>query len=170
MSCGNVSASQLIEDALRVHCRSFESTTGYLLSTRGQVRVASAIARIGDAEYWDWSYGGILAGADADDAFRIFTIDADGARASAAQYVTDGSGYRIARTVLDLLWRDGLDAAAALRLAVQSLFFAGKWDTFTSDVRLATPSVAHITTDGFAFVADDDVRRTVTDVAATGGR
>jgi proteasome beta subunit len=170
MSCGLVSSGQFVEDALKVHCRSFEEMTGYLLSTRGQVRVASSIARTGDGEFWDWSFGGILAGLDAGDVYRIFAIDTDGSRELRTSFTTDGSGYRVARTVLDLFWRKDLTRAQALRLAAQAMFFAGKWDTFTSDARLMLPSVAAITTDGFAFVTEEELRPCVNDVNAKSGR
>lgn len=172
LACGLVSSSQLIGDALKVHCRSFNEMTGYDLSLRGQLQFASNLSRESCAWYgWEnWSFGGILAGVEVDETFSLYGIGDDGARENPAHFTTDGSGFRYARTVLQMRWKPGLAHEEALRIAMEALYYAGRNDLFTSDIRTTTPSAASVMMDGFSFIVDDAVRAMADEVIATAGR
>jgi 20S proteasome alpha/beta subunit len=172
LSCGLVSSGQLIEEALAVHCRSFRETTGYELSVRGQVQFACRVSRDAYAWYgwWDWAFGGILVGLEADKSFSMYSIDLDGAREQPKRFTSAGSGFRFARTAMQMRWRPGLTRVDTLRIAMEALYYAGRNDEYTSDLRVTTPSVAMLTTEGLAFLADAEVRAAADAVIATAGR
>jgi proteasome beta subunit len=172
LSCGLVSSGQLVEDALKVHCRSFNEMTGYELSIRGQLQFAANLAREASAWYgWDnWSFGGILAGAEVDESFSLYGIGDDGARDAPAHFTADGSGFRYARTVLQMRWRPGLSHQEALRIAMEALYYAGRNDLHTSDIRTTTPTAASVMTSGLSFIDDGVVRTVADEVIASAGR
>jgi len=172
LSCGLVSSGQYIEDALKVHCRSFNEMTGYELSIRGQLQFTANLAREACAWYgWEnWSFGGILAGAEVDETFSLYGIGDDGARDTPAHFTADGSGFRFARTVLQMRWRPNLTHPEALRVAMEALYYAGRNDLYTSDLRTTTPTAASVKADGLGFVDEAAVRAMADDVIATAGR
>jgi 20S proteasome alpha/beta subunit len=172
LSCGLVSSGQLIEDALKVHCRSFNEATGYTLSVRGQLQFAANLSREACAYYgwWGWSFGGILAGREVDESFSLYAISDDGARETPAYFTADGSGFRFARTVMQMRWRHGLAHVDALRIAMEALYYAGRNDLYTSDLRTTTPTAASVMASGVSFIGDDAVRAMADEVIATAGR
>ncbi len=91
---------------------------------------------------------------------RIFKYDMTGGRYEEADFHATGSGGRDARTTIKLGYRKGLDRAAAIELAVESLYQAADEDAATGGpdpVRGIYPTVATITADGFARVGDAEV-------------
>ncbi len=91
---------------------------------------------------------------------RIFKYDLTGGRYEEGDFHATGSGGRDARTTIKLGYRDGLDRAAAIQLAVEGLYQAADEDSATGGpdvVRGIYPTVATITLEGFERVEDAEV-------------
>src|SRR4051812_10356083 len=91
---------------------------------------------------------------------RIYKYDVTGGRYEEADFHATGSGGRDARTTIKLGWKEALDRAASIELAIDGLYEAADEDTATGGpdpVRGIYPTVATITADGFERVADDEV-------------
>jgi proteasome beta subunit len=91
---------------------------------------------------------------------RIFKYDMTGGRYEETDFHATGSGGRDARTTIKLGYHKGLDRAAAIELAVESLFQAADEDSATGGpdpIRGIYPTVATITAEGFARVSDGEV-------------
>jgi proteasome beta subunit len=91
---------------------------------------------------------------------RIFKYDLTGGRYEEGDFHATGSGGRDARTTIKLGYRDGLDRAAAIQLAVEGLYQAADEDSATGGpdvVRGIYPTVATITAEGFERVEDSEV-------------
>jgi proteasome beta subunit len=91
---------------------------------------------------------------------RIFKYDLTGGRYEEADFHATGSGGRDARTTIKLGYREGLDRAAAIQLAVEGLYQAADEDSATGGpdvVRGIYPTVATITAAGFERVGDAEV-------------
>jgi proteasome beta subunit len=91
---------------------------------------------------------------------RIFKYDITGGRYEEDDFHATGSGGRDARTTIKLGFRDGLDRAAAIELAIDALYEAADEDSATGGpdvVRGIYPTVATITTDGFERVDEAEV-------------
>jgi proteasome beta subunit len=106
---------------------------------------------------------------------RIYTYDPTGGRYEETDFHADGSGGRDARTTIKLGWRADLDRAAAIELAVNSLWQAADEDSATGGpdaVRGIYPTVALITADGYEPVGEAEVAERFVSVIAdlsTGG-
>jgi len=98
---------------------------------------------------------------------RIFSYDVTGGRYEEHEHHAVGSGSLFARGALKKLWRPGLDAGAAVRVAVEALYDAADDDSATGGpdvVRRIWPVVAVIGADGYTRVPDaelGDVARAV---------
>lgn len=91
---------------------------------------------------------------------RIFKYDLTGGRYEEDQYHATGSGGRDARTTIKLGYRDGMDRARVIELAIDGLYEAADEDSATGGpdvVRGIYPTVATITGQGFERVGDDEV-------------
>jgi proteasome beta subunit len=91
---------------------------------------------------------------------RIFSYDVTGGRYEEHDHHSVGSGSVFARGALKKLWRPGLDAAAAVRVAVEALYDAADDDSATGGpdtVRRIWPVVATVTADGYRRVDDDEL-------------
>ena len=91
---------------------------------------------------------------------RIFKYDLTGGRYEEDDFHANGSGGRDARTTIKLGWREGIDRAAAIELAIGGLYEAADEDSATGGpdvVRGIYPTVATITARGFEAVPDDEV-------------
>jgi proteasome beta subunit len=91
---------------------------------------------------------------------RIYTYDATGGRYEETDFHADGSGGRDARTTIKLGWREGMDRATAIELAVQGLYEAADEDSATGGpdpVRGIYPTVATITAAGYEPVPESEV-------------
>ncbi|MFN2503530.1 MAG: proteasome subunit beta [Acidimicrobiales bacterium] len=91
---------------------------------------------------------------------RIFKYDLTGGRYEEDDFHATGSGGRDARTTIKLGFRDDLDRAAAIELAIEGLYEAADEDSATGGpdvVRGIYPTVATITADGFERVEEPEV-------------
>jgi proteasome beta subunit len=91
---------------------------------------------------------------------RIFKYDLTGGRYEEGDFHATGSGGRDARTTIKLGYREGLDRAEAIQLAVEGLYQAADEDSATGGpdvVRGIYPTVATITAAGFERVSDEEV-------------
>jgi proteasome beta subunit len=108
---------------------------------------------------------------------RIYTYDPTGGRYEETDFHADGSGGRDARTTVKLGWREGLDRAEGIELAVRALWQAADEDSATGGpdiVRGIYPIVATITAEGFDRAAESEVAArfaaVVTALTGTGAR
>ena len=91
---------------------------------------------------------------------RIFKYDLTGGRYEESDFHATGSGGRDARTTIKLGFREGLERAEAIQLAVEGLYQAADEDSATGGpdvVRGIYPTVATITAAGFERVSDEEV-------------
>jgi proteasome beta subunit len=91
---------------------------------------------------------------------RIFKYDLTGGRYEEGDFHATGSGGRDARTTVKLGYREGLDRAEAIQLAVEGLYQAADEDSATGGpdvVRGIYPTVATITGAGYERLSDDEV-------------
>lgn len=91
---------------------------------------------------------------------RIFSYDVTGGRYEEHDHHAVGSGSVFARGSLKKLWRPGLDAAGAVRVAVEALVDAADDDSATGGpdhTRGIWPVVATVTESGYLRVADLDL-------------
>jgi len=91
---------------------------------------------------------------------RIFSYDVTGGRYEEHDHHAVGSGSVFARGSLKKLWRPGLDAAGAVRVAVEALVDAADDDSATGGpdhTRGIWPVVATVTESGYLRVADADL-------------
>jgi proteasome beta subunit len=92
---------------------------------------------------------------------RIFYYDATGGRWEEEDFHATGSGGRPAKSSLKKRWRPDMDAAEAVRVAVEALVDASQEDAATGGVdpsRGIYPLVLVVGTDGVRDVPDDEVR------------
>ncbi len=105
----------------------------------------------------------IFAGFDlAADRGRIFEYDVTGGRYEERDHCATGSGSLHADTVLKLGFRPSMAKGAAVDLVLESLFVAADADSATGGpdpVRDVFPVVAVIDADGYARLADAELRR-----------
>jgi proteasome beta subunit len=91
---------------------------------------------------------------------RLFQYDVTGGRYEESDFATNGSGRLHAGTVVKLGYREGIDRAGALDLAISALFQAADEDSATGGpdlVRGIYPTMATITGQGFERVREDEV-------------
>ncbi len=91
---------------------------------------------------------------------RIYKYDLAGGRYEEADYYAIGSGGKDARATMKKLYRQGLDEAEGVRLAVEALYDAADEDTGTGGpdfVRRIFPSVKMVTRAGIQDVPEDRV-------------
>ena len=91
---------------------------------------------------------------------RIFKYDVTGGRYEEADFHATGSGGRDARTTIKLGYREGIDKATAIELAIDGLYEAADEDSATGGpdvVRGIYPTVATITAEGFERVDEPEV-------------
>ena len=107
----------------------------------------------------------LLAGFDLDRSEgRIFSYDPTGGRYEEHEHHGIGSGSLWARGALKKLWRPGLDATEAIRVAVESLFDAADDDSATGGpdpIRRIWPVVATVSADGYQRVSEEDLAAVV---------
>ena len=89
---------------------------------------------------------------------KLFTFDVVGGRYEEQDYATTGSGGGEARAFLKATYRDGLDEAEAIAVAVEALVAAAEEDAATGgpDLRRGIyPNVVTVSGDGYAEIDDD---------------
>lgn len=100
---------------------------------------------------------------------RIFSYDVAGGRYEEHDHHSVGSGSVFARGALKKLWRPGLDEAAAVHVAVESLYDAADDDSATGGpdpVRRIWPVVATVTVDGYRRVGDEQLGAIADEIVA----
>jgi len=91
---------------------------------------------------------------------RIFKYDLTGGRYEEDDFHANGSGGRDARTTIKLGYREDLDRASAVELAIEGLYEAADEDSATGGpdvVRGIYPTVATITATGFERLPEPEV-------------
>ena len=100
---------------------------------------------------------------------RIFSYDVTGGRYEEHEHHSVGSGSVFARGSLKKLWTPGLDAATAVRVAVEALVDAADDDSATGGPdtsRQIWPVVATVTAAGYRRASQDELAAVVEQVTA----
>lgn len=140
----------------------YEKIEGTLLSLDGKAnRLATMIRGNLGLALQGLAVVPLFAGYDLDrGAGRIFSYDVTGGRYEEHQHHSVGSGSVFARGSLKKLWRPGLDADEAVRVAVEALVDAADDDSATGGPdtsRRIWPVVATVTAAGYLRVGDGDL-------------
>ena len=91
---------------------------------------------------------------------KLYSYDVVGGRYEEQDYATTGSGGGEARAFLKSAWSEGLDEAAAVRMAVEALVAASEEDSATGgpDPRRGIyPNLVMVTGDGYREVPDTEI-------------
>jgi proteasome beta subunit len=149
----------------------YEKIEGTLLSLDGKAnRLATMIRGNLGLALQGLAVVPLFAGFDLDRGTgRIFSYDVTGGRYEEHQHHSVGSGSVFARGSLKKLWRPGLDAGDAVRVAVEALVDAADDDSATGGPdtsRRIWPVVATVTAAGYLRVAEDDLGEVVARVLA----
>jgi proteasome beta subunit len=150
----------------QVELEHYEKIEGALLSLDGKANRLSTMIRnnLGMAMQ-GLAVVPLFAGYDlATRAGRIFTYDITGGRYEEPDFTSVGSGSLFARGSLKKRWRPGLDAGAAVAVAVEALFDAADDDSATGgpdEARRIFPVVATVTGEGYRRVPEDELAAAV---------
>jgi proteasome beta subunit len=149
----------------------YEKIEGTLLSLDGKAnRLATMIRGNLGLALQGLAVVPLFAGFDLDRGTgRIFSYDVTGGRYEEHQHHSVGSGSVFARGSLKKLWRPGLDAGDAVRVAVEALVDAADDDSATGGPdtsRRIWPVVATVTAAGYLRVPQDDLGEVVARVLA----
>ncbi|HET9655343.1 MAG TPA: proteasome subunit beta [Kineosporiaceae bacterium] len=153
----------------QVELEHYEKIEGTLMSLDGKANRLSTMIRgnLGLAMQ-GLAVVPLFAGYDLDSvAGRIFSYDVTGGRYEERYHHSVGSGSLFARGSLKKRWRPGLDAAAAVRVAVEALFDAADDDSATGgpdEQRRLYPVVATVTSSGYRRVPDEELAAVVSDL------
>ncbi len=104
---------------------------------------------------------------------RIFRYDAVGGRYEETEFHATGSGGAHARGTLKKRYAADLDRDGAVRASVEALIDAAEEDAATGGPDLGRgifPVVSQVTADGYAAVADDELRTVTQELLAERGR
>ncbi|MGY4642273.1 proteasome subunit beta [Cellulomonas sp. URHB0016] len=140
----------------------YEKIEGSLLSLDGKAnRLATMIRGNLGLAMQGLAVVPLFGGFDLDrGAGRIFSYDVTGGRYEEHEHHAVGSGSVFARGSLKKLWRPGLDAAGAVRVAVEALVDAADDDSATGGpdtVRRIWPVVATVTAAGYLRSGDEEL-------------
>lgn len=155
----------------QVELEHYEKIEGALLSLDGKANRLAAMIRgnLGLAMQ-GMAVVPLFAGYDLDrQVGRIFSYDVTGGRYEERDHHSVGSGSVFARGALKKLWRPGLDAADAVRVAVGALYDAADDDSATGGPDLERriwPVVATVTAEGYQRLDDDRLAGVVRQVIA----
>ncbi len=149
----------------------YEKIEGTLLSLDGKAnRLATMIRGNLGLAMQGLAVVPLFAGFDLDrGSGRIFSYDVTGGRYEEHQHHSVGSGSVFARGSLKKLWQPGLDADAAVRVAVEALVDAADDDSATGgpdQARRIWPVVATVTAAGYLRVPQDALGEVVARVLA----
>lgn len=158
----------------QVELEHYEKIEGALLSLDGKAnRLATMIRGNLGMALQGLAVVPLFAGYDIDRAAgRIFSYDVTGGRYEERSHHSVGSGSLFAKGTLKRGWREDLDAAGAVRVAVDSLVDAAEEDSATGgpdERRRIYPVVASVTESGYARIPDADLAAVVDDVMAERG-
>ena len=158
----------------QVELEHYEKIEGALLSLDGKANRLAAMVRgnLGLAMQGLAVvplFAGYDAGRGADAAGRIFSYDVTGGRYEEFEHHAVGSGSLFARGALKKLWQPGMDAAQAVRVAVEALYDAADDDSATGGpdvVRRIWPVVAVVGEEGYTRVGEAELAAVVQAVIA----
>ncbi len=153
----------------QVELEHYEKLEGATLSLEGKANRLSAMIRGNLAMAMQGlAVVPLFAGYDLDmGGGRIFSYDVTGGRYEEHSFHSVGSGSVFARSALKKKFRDDVDEAAAVRLAVDALYDAADDDSATGGPDLSRrifPIVMSVTADGLRRVSDDEVGAVVQSV------
>jgi proteasome beta subunit len=103
------------------------------------------------------------------DVGRIFSYDVTGGCYEEHDHHSVGSGSLFARGSMKKLWRPGLDAAAAVRVAIEALYDAADDDSATGGPDLGRriwPTLALVDAQGLRFLPDEELGGVVEQIVA----
>ncbi|MGL3807196.1 proteasome subunit beta [Paeniglutamicibacter sp. R2-26] len=148
-----------IAKLFQVELEHYEKIEGTLLSLEGKAnRLASMIRSNLAMAMQGMSVVPLFAGFDtALETGRIFSFDITGGLYEEVEHHSIGSGSVFARGALKKLWQPRMDAAGAVRVAVEALYDAADDDSATGGpdpVRKLWPVVYTVTEQGAVRVAD----------------
>ena len=155
----------------QVELEHYEKIEGTLMSLEGKAnRLASMIRGNLGMAMQGLSVVPLFAGFDAGTGIgRIFSYDVTGGCYEEHDHHSVGSGSLFARGALKKLWRPGLDAAAAVRVAVEALYDAADDDSATGGPDLGRriwPTLAAVDAQGLRFVPDDQLADVVEQIVS----
>lgn len=155
----------------QVELEHYEKIEGALLSLDGKAnRLATMIRGNLGMAMQGLAVVPLFAGYDIDRGVgRIFSYDVTGGRYEERAHHSVGSGSLFAKGALKRGWREDLDAAGAVRVALEALIDAADEDSATGgpdERRRIYPVVARVTEAGYARIADDELAAQVDDLLA----
>ena len=155
----------------QVELEHYEKIEGTLMSVEGKAnRLASMIrAQLGLAMQ-GLAVVPLFAGYDVDDGGgRIYYYDVTGGCYREHDHHGVGSGSLFARGSMKKLWRPGLDADVAVRVALEALYDAADDDSATGGPDLSRriwPTVAVVDVEGVRFVSEGSLSELVAQIVA----
>ena len=155
----------------QVELEHYEKIEGTLMSVEGKAnRLASMIrAQLGLA-IQGLAVVPLFAGYDVDDGGgRIYSYDVTGGCYREHDHHGVGSGSLFARGSMKKLWRPGLDADVAVRVALEALYDAADDDSATGGPDLSRriwPTVAVVDVEGVRFVSEGSLSELVAQIVA----
>jgi proteasome beta subunit len=155
----------------QVELEHYEKIEGTLMSVEGKAnRLASMIrAQLGLAMQ-GLAVVPLFAGYDVDDGGgRIYSYDVTGGCYREHDHHGVGSGSLFARGSMKKLWRPGLDADVAVRIALEALYDAADDDSATGGPDLSRriwPTVAVVDVEGVRFVSEGSLSGLVAQIVA----
>jgi proteasome beta subunit len=158
----------------QVELEHYEKIEGTLMSTEGKAnRLATMIRGNLGLAMQGLAVVPLFAGFDIDDGRgRIYSYDVTGGCYAERDHHSVGSGSLFARGALKKLWRPGMDAAAAVRVAIEALYDAADDDSATGGPdlnRRVYPVVGVVDVEGYRRV-DDAAMQTFVDAVVQGRR
>ena len=155
----------------QVELEHYEKIEGTLMSVEGKAnRLASMIRGQLGLAMQGLAVVPLFAGYDVDDGGgRIYSYDVTGGCYREHDHHGVGSGSLFARGSMKKLWRPGLDADVAVRVALEALYDAADDDSATGGPDLGRriwPTVAAVDVEGVRFVSEDSLSELVAQIVA----
>ena len=155
----------------QVELEHYEKIEGTLLSLEGKAnRLATMIRANLPMAMQGLSVVPMFAGFDLPTmGGRIFSYDVSGGCYEEHDHHSVGSGSLFARGAMKKLWRPGMDAATAVRVAVEALYDAADDDSATGGPDLSRriwPTLAVVNVEGLRFLGDDALAAVVEQIVA----
>jgi proteasome beta subunit len=148
----------------QVQLEHYEKIEGATLSLEGKANQLAQMVRSNlPAAMQGFAVVPLFAGYDdRRDRGRVFSYDVTGGKYEEADFQTNGSGGVHARNWIKAVWQEGMARDDTVDLALRALFAAADEDTATGGpdlVRGIFPTVAVISSTGFALIPDDEIAR-----------
>jgi len=155
----------------QVELEHYEKIEGTLMSVEGKAnRLASMIRGQLGLAMQGLAVVPIFAGYDVEDSGgRIYSYDVTGGCYREHDHHGVGSGSLFARGSMKKLWRPGLDADVAVRVALEALYDAADDDSATGGPDLSRriwPTVAVVDVEGVRFVSEGSLSELVAQIVA----